>query len=308
MIRKLILHAGTPKTGTTSLQVYLDRERGTLLRHGIFYPKTDESAEPAKPKHQWIVNTLMASDNRHFCQKIDKILAEAGSGPDTMILSTEGLFNHWWDFSTAGRQALAALTREMAVQMWVWFREPISFIRSNYVQMLRNPRSWVECCGRDISIEQMLDDQWFIKHLDYIGFVRQVESVLGRGAVVPFAYRGDTIKAFLGALGLTGMPIGGLAEHPTSGELGVTLLRILNRYELTVEQKKAAVVRIGELDALVGAQSQPLRLAAATVRQIHKLAAESMHSLSRDFGLSFASPPDEDAGVPEFLDGYTDGS
>ncbi len=308
MIRTLILHAGTPKTGTTSLQVYLDREREALLRRGIFYPVTDESAEPTKPKHQWIVNALMASDNSNFFKKIRQMLAQAGSGPDTMILSTEGLFNHWWDFSPAGREALASLAKEMAAQMWVWFREPVSFIRSNYVQMLRNPRMWVECYGRDISLEQILDDPWFAQHLDYIGFVKQAESVLGRGAVVPFAYRGDTIEAFLRALGLTRMPPGGLAEYPTSGELGVKLLRILNRYELTVAQKKAAAARIDELDALVGAQSQPLRITAAVARRIHELAGESIRGLERDFGLSFTSPADEGAGAAAISDACTDGS
>jgi len=308
MIRNLILHAGTPKTGTTSLQVYLDREREALLRRGIFYPTTDETADSTKPKHQWIVNALMASDSAYFRQKMHQVLDQAGSGPDTMILSTEGLFNHWWDFSPAGREALAGLTKEMAVQLWVWFREPVSFIRSNYVQMLRNPHMWVECYGRDISLEQMLDDPWFARHLDYIGFVRQAESVLGRGAVLPFAYRGDTIEAFLRALGLTGMPPGGLTEYRTLGELGAKLLRVLNRYELTVEQKKAAVARIGELDAIVGAQSQPLRITAAMARRIYDLAGESMRGLERDFGLSFESTAAEGTAAPAISDACSDAS
>ena len=295
MIQTLILHAGTPKTGTTSLHVYLDRQRETLLRKGILYPRYDETADAAKPKHQWIVNTLLAPDSGEFIRKMDRVLAKAEPGTHTMILSTEGLFHHWWDFSAAGRQALASLARRMSVRVWVWFREPVAFVRANYVQMLRNPRMFVQCYGRDLSIEEMLDDPWFSQRLDYIGFVREMEGVLGRGAVVPFEYRGNTIDAFLRALGVTGMAPTNIAEHPTMGEFGVELLRLLNRYDLPADQKRAGVARIGELDAMLGLQSQPLTLTSTTIRRIRDLASESVNSLERDFGLSFPLPVDEGA-------------
>tara|TARA_R110001606_G_scaffold346892_4_gene496039 strand:+ start:66552 stop:66749 length:198 start_codon:yes stop_codon:yes gene_type:complete len=35
---KFIIHAGTAKIGTTSIQIYLDKKPGKLRRKGIIYP------------------------------------------------------------------------------------------------------------------------------------------------------------------------------------------------------------------------------------------------------------------------------
>lgn len=298
MVETLILHAGTPKTGTSSLQIYLDRQRAALLRQGILYPdvetRTDGIADAAKPKHQWMIKALCAPDGEMFRRKIDEILGQAGP-IHTVVLSTEGLFNHWWDFTAAGREALASLSSHMSVKAWVWFREPVAFVRANYVQMLKNPRTEIACYGRDLSIDEMLDDRWFSKHLDYIGYIRDVEDVLGRGKVVPFAYRGDTVRTFLRTLGVTESEYTHLDENRTLGEFGAKLLRLVNRYDLSGEEKRVAVDHISKLDAMVGQQSQPLTIAAATADRIRHLAAASITALERDFGLSFASSASENA-------------
>lgn len=38
-MKKLIVHAGIPKTGSTSLQIFLSREEDVLLNDGVLYPK-----------------------------------------------------------------------------------------------------------------------------------------------------------------------------------------------------------------------------------------------------------------------------
>lgn len=48
---KLILHVGTPKTGTTSVQSYLDKKQRKLRSKGILYPNRFHN--PDAPKHQW---------------------------------------------------------------------------------------------------------------------------------------------------------------------------------------------------------------------------------------------------------------
>ncbi len=54
---KLILHIGTEKTGTTSIQNFLKLNRIKLKKHGYYIPKS-----PALPSgnHRWI--TLIAYD------------------------------------------------------------------------------------------------------------------------------------------------------------------------------------------------------------------------------------------------------
>lgn len=49
---KLILHAGTPKSGTTSLQFFMAKNRKELKEKGILYPDHFLKNVYA-PKHQW---------------------------------------------------------------------------------------------------------------------------------------------------------------------------------------------------------------------------------------------------------------
>jgi hypothetical protein len=286
LVERVILHAGTPKTGTTSLQVYLARKRDELARRGLIYPPTD-GGPSSKPKHQWLVGALMAPDGREFKRRLELLLNTQDA--HTLILSTEGLFHHWWDFSKGGREALRWLGEVVPVGLMVWFREPVEFVRSNYIQMLKNPTGFVPCYGRDLSIEQVLDDPWFARHLDYVGFVRDAERLLGAGTVMPFAYDGDTIGLFLAATGVSDVGAEALNEHPTMGAVGTELLRVLNRRELDVEQKRKAVELIGRLDAMLGPASERLVLSEDTERRIRDLSQASVRALAEDFGIRFDS-------------------
>src|ERR1017187_7782343 len=44
LVERIILHAGTPKTGTTSLQIALERHRAQIACHGLLYPTTMATA------------------------------------------------------------------------------------------------------------------------------------------------------------------------------------------------------------------------------------------------------------------------
>ena len=281
---RVILHAGTPKTGTTALQVYLERHREDMRLRGILYAPVEGPTYPM-PKHQWIVNALMAPDAGDFSQRISDLLESISTDIQTLILSTEGLYNHWWDFSAAGRQALGRLAEAASVEVWVWFRDPIEFVRSNYAQKLRDPPGYVSCYGQDLSVDEMLDDPWFAKQLDYIGFVRDFERLLEVGKVVPFVYTGDTVTDCLTKLGVSARPRSAAREHASLGSTGVRLVRAINRRHLDVSQRQRAIAFVNKLDASIGPLSPPLRLTASTRERIRALAEPSTDALSREFGL-----------------------
>ena len=292
MALKVILHAGTPKTGTSSLQLFLHRNREALLDRGILYPAIGVEALP-KPKHQWMIQGLIADDPSLFTSTVERALNEARPDTRTLILSSEGLFHHWWDFPAPGREALAALARRLPVSLWVFFREPLGFVSSNYVQMLKNPKRYVPCYGRDLSVEDMLDDAWFARHLDYIGYVRDVEGLLGAGSVRPFRYRSDTIGDVLGALGVEDLEHAALSENRTVGDFGVATLRLLNRGDLDAERKAGAVRLIEQLDELMDGDSRPVTFAAETRNRIRGLAAESVSALRSLYGLDLEVSVDQ---------------
>ena len=289
MVERIILHAGTPKTGTTSLQIVLERHRDELASRGLFYPKTMATryagGEGIKPKHQWLVDDLTAVDAGVLRRHVDAALAEAPACAQTIVFSTEGLFNHWWDFSQAGRTELSVLAREYVVELWVWFRAPIGFFVSLYIQALKNPHAPIACYGQDWSPEEMLDDPWFARHLNYMRFVEEVTETLGEGAVRPYAYRGTTVADFFAAAGLPDFTAPEPKEHATLGKFGVEVLRLLNRLTSSSEAKMECVNLINRLDAELGASWRPFQLKAPVSARILSLSAPSVEWLKRKYAV-----------------------
>ncbi|MBN4082366.1 hypothetical protein JYT13_01010 [Mariprofundus ferrooxydans] len=61
---KLIIHAGTAKTATTSLQTYLAKKQHKLRRKGVLYPHNlDKLQNSSAPKHQWFEKNLVTIGN-----------------------------------------------------------------------------------------------------------------------------------------------------------------------------------------------------------------------------------------------------
>ena len=248
---KLVLHAGTPKTGTTSLQFYLDGKRNVLLESGILYPS--HVSKTYAPKHQWLVRDLLASDSESLLDNMEKVLVEVNDNTHTLFISTEGIYNHWWDFPNESRCLLSELSSCFDVAVWVWFREPLSFLESFYRQNIKNPQlSTIKCYGKDLSFKEMLADAWFIRHLDYLGFIYECEHVFGDNQIKSFKYVGNTILAACEELNLPFIERKeAVRENIGLSAATIDLLRVINRYPLSIEEKKSVLPYIESLNKIV---------------------------------------------------------
>lgn len=296
MIERIILHAGTPKTGTTSLQRVLFGLRETLGARGVYIPPTTVQQYPtsdgrmeAKPKHQWMVGALMAPTAETFRDGVRSALAAAPANTHTVVLSTEGLYHHWWDFSDAGKAGLAELSKRLRVELWVWFRPPLEFFRSSYVQMLKNPIGRVSCYGKDMSPDELLDDPWFARRLDYAGFVRETAGILGRDAVRPFVWKNSTVRDFLSALGHADLATEEPREHRTLGTVGVAMLRLVNARAVANPVKAEAVRLVSQLDTAMGDASPEFELDAATRARIAALSGPGLAWLRREWNVDLGT-------------------
>lgn len=237
---KLIIHAGTPKTGTTSIQSYLDKNQRKLRGKGILYPHNiDRIKHPHAPKHQWVEKNLVTTHIDYFLENVKNIIAQITEETHTIILSSEGIYNYWWDFPGASTALFSELRHHFDTEIWVWFREPLAFIEDFYKQCMRNPR--VEsnpCYGRDLSFSEMLDIPWFSQHLDYQGFVNDCQALFGEDKVLAFHYEGDVVQALKQKLGLAtphdnSSPRLNNSLHSTA----VALLRVINSYDVSAKDK-----------------------------------------------------------------------
>ena len=251
---KLIIHVGTPKTGSTSLQAYLGKKQHKLRGKGILYPHNLEKiSNPTAPKHQWFEKNLVTTHIRYLLENFKNIASQIKHDTHTIILSSEGIYNYWWDFPDQSKQVLSQLSSFFDTQVWVWFRDPLEFIESYSKQCVRNPR--VEgnpCYGQDLSFSQMLDIEWFSRHLNYQGFVNDCQEVFGVNNVSAFEYQHDVVQQAIQKLGLAtpyDNPTARLNDslHSTS----IELLRVLNQHNLQAKDKGSVMPHLRKIDEVL---------------------------------------------------------
>jgi len=254
---KLILHGGTPKTGTTSLQFLLDEKYNELLEQGILYPKYYLNTNP--PKHQWLIPLLRQNKFDEILLYLEKIVKETqAKNLKTIFLSTEGIFNHWWDFSPEAKEVLKVMAKEFDFKLLIVFREPKSFLESFYKQNLKNPQnSAAVCYGKDISFEEMLKDKWFVKHIDYLGFIQECEMLFGEQNISVFEYSGDVNERVLKKLNVVlSKNQEERRENIGQSHIGVELLKVVNRFNLNTKDKKSVVKILKEMDHILDVYSK----------------------------------------------------
>jgi len=251
---KLIIHAGTPKTGTTSLQTYLDKRQRKLRGKGILYPHNLEKIQnPTAPKHQWFEKNLVTTHLDYFLENFKNIISQVKEDTHTIILSSEGIYNYWWDFADESKAILAELSKLFDVELWVWFREPVAFIESFYKQCIRNPQTVNNpCYGKNLSFAEMLEIDWFSQHLDYQGFVSECQTVFGEDTVFAFEYQGDVVQEVIHKLGLATRD-----DNPTPRQnkslnsASVALLNTINHYDLKAKDKELLMPHLKQVNDIL---------------------------------------------------------
>jgi hypothetical protein len=251
---KLIIHAGTPKTGTTSLQTYLDKKQRKLRGKGILYPHNLDSLQnPSAPKHQWFEKNLVTTNLQSLLGNFKNIISQVTKDTHTIILSSEGIYNYWWDFPQASKDILAELATLFDVQIWVWFREPLGFIESYYKQCIRNPQvASNPCYGKDLSFAEMLEIKWFSQHLNYQGFVSECQALFGEKQISAFEYQGDVVQEVMQKLGLaTAHDNPSPRQNKSLNTAAITLLRTINHYDIKAKDKSLLMPHLKQINGLL---------------------------------------------------------
>ena len=273
---KLIIHAGTPKTGTTSLQTYLDKKQYKLRKKGILYPHNlDKLQNHAAPKHQWFEKNLVTTHLDNFLENFKNILSQVKEHTHTIILSSEGVYNYWWDFPDESKAILKELAKLFDTEVWVWFRESVAFIESYYKQCIRNPQ--VEsnpCYGKDLSFAEMLEIEWFSQHLNYQGFVTECQTLFGVDNVSVFKYEGDVVQEVIHKLGLatphdTPTP----RKNRSLNSASIKLLRTINHYDIKVKDKELLMPYLKEINGILEKYANESLIDEASRKRVLKLSS-----------------------------------
>lgn len=251
---KLILHVGTPKTGTTSLQKYLEKKQSKLRRKGILYPKNILNiTNPSAPRHHWFEKNLLSTHVDFFLENFKNIVTQVDESTHTIVLSSEGIYSQWWSFPDESIELLRVLNELFQVEVWVWFREPCEFVESFYKQCIRNPRIVGNpCYGKDLSIAEMLDRGWFTKHLDYKGFVDDCENVFSEGTVKAYEYDVDIVRSISNIFNLaTTHDNPTLRLNNSLSAPAVSLLRRINQLNIKPKDKERLMPHVRQMDEIL---------------------------------------------------------
>ncbi|CAG0949661.1 hypothetical protein RHIZO_00115 [Rhizobiaceae bacterium] len=191
--RRLLLHVGLPKTGTSALQRWCHANAGRLLEQGIRYPTP--SADTEMPKHQFVVSDLMTGD----LSRTGRAVAE-GSEEGT-VLTSEGLTNHLYDFRPIGLERLRSLFEPFHLTVFLVHRKPEDWVRSYHKQCAINPRNAAYYYGTGLDLHLFRELPRVRKLMNISDLTLDCAAAFGASEVVTTAYESDWPGRFFALCG-----------------------------------------------------------------------------------------------------------
>ena len=228
---RLILHPGSPKTGTSGLQNFLFRKRDALNNLGYLYPMSgiDMASGTAKGQHSlaFSIDPNAPAQSATFEELIEGLRSEIETDPSkTVILSSEEFFSD---------KRIAVLKQYLqpdACQIYVNMRPQYEVMNANYyTQVTHNRSKHIPETYFDFAINRL----GYRKNIiGFSQFAPQTEvnlRVFERGQPV----RKDPIADFIKVMGidLEYNPEENIVEHPTLPATATLFLRMLNDLEFS---------------------------------------------------------------------------
>lgn len=238
MPRDLILHIGTTKTGSTSIQAVLARNRAALAAQGVLYPKS-----PGDPQHDLLAFALMENHVQRdrmetslwrglapevriaqFHQELDDELRAAPAGTRRVIISTEFIYILLRQPSEVQRLHDLLAPHFDSMKVVVYLRRQDAHFTSLYTQLLRS--------GEVVAPDQLKMRPRPLHELDYAKMLDRWVAVFGRDAIVPRLFeapeggRFDAVQDFLEICGVTLPDAAQAAESNSSMSMAGQLLLV----------------------------------------------------------------------------------
>jgi len=138
MTRRVILHIGRHKTGTTGLQLFLESRRADLTKAGFCYPLSGRNQSPGQSRedqsaHHGLARSLIGPRDivRQRLQALRPAFLDEVRDAHTVILSSEGFQN------VEHLDLLAAFLDGFEIETICYLREYLSYVASAYAQEIK---------------------------------------------------------------------------------------------------------------------------------------------------------------------------
>ncbi len=139
---RIILHIGTHKTATTTLQQSLHANRGILEKHGIIYPHTPPSTGHHILAADWIEPILPPGFDFTMPEggpaKMWKDIADAHSRSDRTVFISAEAFSRGAPKRMDMKSFRQLVERFDQIEVVCVLRDQLSYLQSVYMQLLKN--------------------------------------------------------------------------------------------------------------------------------------------------------------------------
>lgn len=179
MARSLILHIGTHKTGTSSIQRYLSAHAEALLAEGILYPSSGRPKAAPEGHHKlaWSMSrakqkTRGPVDERCWAEVVEEVHRQS---PNLVALSTE-------EFEILTAEEVGRVANHLAtfdVKVVVYLRNQLDFMVSAYKQQLKGGT-------HGLSFRDFLERN--IGRCNYPALLQRWADCFGKGNVIVRVY------------------------------------------------------------------------------------------------------------------------
>lgn len=195
---QIILHIGQPKTASTSIQLYCDRNRAHLAAQGVLYPTS------LGTKKSFIAPFLNRRGRRKDMfpsreEVLSNIASEFSGNFSKAVLSDETIYN----CSEDNKKAIKSLFDKYATSWRIlcYLRRPDEHIVSHYQQTIRN------FSGVDSSFNEYFNKRMQGSFYRYAALMKRWEDVFGAGTVEARVFhrktlQGDPIEDFMHWIGV----------------------------------------------------------------------------------------------------------
>ncbi len=215
--------------------------------------------------------------DQHLCEAVEQGVDE---GAHRVLLSTEGIYNHWPDYADWAGPWWRAVAGETTLRLWFVLRDPVEFASGLYQQTLRNPRVGHQANGTALTVETAFADPAFVDRLDYDAVVGWWEAVAGPHHVTLDVYSSSMASVARSTLELPELPWDLPPANTSLTGVGVALLRSLNTLPLRERDRAQVLEEVLAIERAVGdVQSPPPVLDEEQGRQARALTQPSLSRL-----------------------------
>ena len=218
--KKIFLHLGMTKTGSTSLQMFFHNNRDVISKKGIFYPETIKK----KVNHH---NLIFQKENRDFL--ISQI---ENTNYDSYVISSENLYKYFIPTVPDFNEIIS----KYDVYPIIYLRRQETWIQSIYQQLV---------CQWEFKFKGNIDEfiESMSEHLRYIDIISYYDKLYGaKLSVRSYEYvskKTDIFSDFCSVINLdtAGVDLASRKANQSMSYTGTEIIRTLNILGVPMDQR-----------------------------------------------------------------------